>query len=83
MYDSKLTSKGQITVPKVVRETLALHPGDRIRFVIHEDRTVTVEAESVDLRSLRGALKAGDRHVTIEQMGAAIRRGASGAGQGG
>lgn len=40
MYDSKLTSKGQITVPKVVRETLSLHPGDRIRFVIHDDRTV-------------------------------------------
>jgi AbrB family looped-hinge helix DNA binding protein len=79
MYDSKLTSKGQITVPKVVRETLALHPGDRVRFVIRDDGTVTVEAESVDLKSLRGALKSGGRHVTIEQMGDAIRRGAAGA----
>lgn len=79
MYDSKLTSKGQITVPKVVRETLALHTGDRVRFVIRDDGTVTVEAESVDLKALRGALKSGRRHVTIEQMSEAIRRGASGA----
>lgn len=77
MYASKLTSKGQITVPKVVRETLALHPGDRMLFVFHEDGTVTVEAESVDLKSLRGMLKSGGRHVTIEHMGDAIRKGAS------
>jgi antitoxin PrlF len=77
MYGSKLTSKSQITVPKVVREALALHPGDRIRFVIHDDRTVTVEAESVDLRTLRGAVKPA-RKVSIEQMRDAIRQGASG-----
>ena len=41
MTTSKITSKGQITVPKVVRETLALHPGDRMSFVIHENGTVT------------------------------------------
>ncbi|MEQ1691737.1 MAG: type II toxin-antitoxin system PrlF family antitoxin [Gemmatimonas sp.] len=79
MYDSKLTSKGQITVPKVVREALALHPGDRIRFIIRDDGTVTVEAESVDLKSLRGVMKSGGRHVSVEQMREAIRRGASGA----
>ncbi|MEP6781404.1 MAG: type II toxin-antitoxin system PrlF family antitoxin, partial [Gemmatimonadaceae bacterium] len=58
MSSSTLTSKSQITVPKAVRETLALHPGDRIRFVIHDDNTVTVEAETVDLRSLKGIIKA-------------------------
>lgn len=79
MYDSKLTSKGQITVPKVVREALALYPGDRIRFIIRDDGTVTVEAESVDLKSLRGVMKSGGRHVSVEQMREAIRRGASGA----
>ena len=75
MIGSKLTSKGQITVPKVVRETLALSPGDRMSFVIHEDGTVTVEAETVDLPSLRGVVKAGGRHVSLEQMTEAVRRG--------
>ncbi len=72
---SKITGKGQITVPKAVRETLAVQPGDRISFVIREDGTVTVEAESVALESLRGAIKAGGTRVTIEQMNDAIRRG--------
>lgn len=63
MHASKITTKGQVTVPKVVRETLALLPGDRISFVIHDDGTVTVEAETVDLSSLRGAVGSGGQHV--------------------
>jgi AbrB family looped-hinge helix DNA binding protein len=77
MSSSKITEKGQITVPKAVRETLALHPGDRISFVIHDDGTVTVEAGTVDLGSLRGVVKPGGRHVTVEQMSDAVRRGAT------
>lgn len=79
MPGSTITSKGQITVPKVVREALALLPGDRMSFVIHDDGTVTVEAETVELASLRGLVKGGGSHVSIEQMGDAIRRGATGA----
>jgi antitoxin PrlF len=74
---SKITSKGQITVPKAVRETLALKPGDRMSFVIHEDGTVTVEAETVDLPSLRGVLKSNGRHVSVEQMNDDVRRAAA------
>jgi len=77
MPASRMTSKGQITVPKAVRETLSLYPGDRLSFRIHEDGTVTVEAETVDLATLRGALGSGGRHVTIEQMNEAVRRSAS------
>ena len=77
MPDSKITSKGQITVPKAVRDALAVYPGDRIRFVIHDDATVTVEAETVDLTSLRGMVRPGGRHVTIDQMDEAIKRGAT------
>ena len=78
MTGSKLTSKSQITVPKMVREALALYPGDRIRFVIHDDNSVTVEAETVDLKSLRGAVKSGGRHVSIDDMNDAVRYGAVG-----
>ena len=77
MSGSKITSKGQITVPKVVRETLALLPGDRMSFVIHDDGSVTVEAETVDLSSLRGAVASVGRHVSIEEMGEAVRRAAT------
>jgi AbrB family looped-hinge helix DNA binding protein len=78
MPKSTITSKGQITVPKVVREALAVHPGDTLAFLIHDDGTVTVEAETVDLLQLRGAVRPGRRGVTVEDMNEAIRRPASG-----
>lgn len=78
MEYSKVTSKGQITVPKAVREALAVYAGDRIRFVIHENSTITVEADTVDLASLRESISSGGRHVTVEQMDEAIGRGAVG-----
>ena len=74
-----LTSKGQITVPKDVREALGVRPGDRLAFHIRGDGTVTVEAETVDLRSLRAIVKPAVRGVTLEAMNATIRR--AGAGQ--
>jgi hypothetical protein len=39
-----------------------------------EDGTVVVEAETVDVRSLRGILKPKHKGVTVEAMNAAIRR---------
>lgn len=33
MAKSRLTSKGQVTIPKNVREQLGLQPGDEIEFV--------------------------------------------------
>lgn len=77
MARAKLTSKGQITVPKPVRDALGIHPGDRLNFRVREDGTITVEAETVDVRSLRGRLKPGVRGVTIADMNAAIRRAGS------
>ena len=77
MPDSTLTSKGQITLPKAVREALAVHPGDTVAFRIRDDGTVTVEAVSIDLMTLRGAIKPARRGVTVEAMNEAIRRSAT------
>ncbi len=51
MPSAKLTSKGQITIPKEVREALGLRTGDRLAFRLQQDGTVVVEAETVDLMS--------------------------------
>ncbi len=37
---AKMTSKGQITVPKVVRERLELEPGDQVLFRLQGDQAV-------------------------------------------
>ena len=35
MVTALITSKGQITIPKVVRNSLGLSPGDRVSFEVH------------------------------------------------
>ena len=37
MSEAKMTTKGQITVPKDVRLKLGLRPGDRVRFIVEDD----------------------------------------------
>lgn len=34
MIESVLTSKGQTTLPKPVREALGVSPGDRVRYIV-------------------------------------------------
>ncbi len=51
-----------------------MHAGDRVAFVVHDDGTVTVHAETVDLGALRGLLKPA-RTPTVDQMRDAIRAG--------
>ena len=74
MSSATITSKGQITVPKEIREALGVHPGDRLAFRAREDGTVVVEAETVDLMTLRGMLKPKRKGMTLEAMNEAIRR---------
>ena len=76
MPRSTLTSKGQITLPKEIRDHLGLETGDRVSFEIR-DGSVVVEAETVDLRSLRGIVKRRGKGVTLGAMDEAIKRGAS------
>jgi antitoxin PrlF len=40
MASSRLSSKGQVTIPQEVREDLGLRPGDRVDFVKEDGKTV-------------------------------------------
>lgn len=72
MGKSKLTSKGQITIPKDVRERLGLKPGDEIDFV--EDQSgfrVQKRIRARPFKRYRGYLKGlvgSDPDDLIEQM---------------
>jgi len=58
MSESTVTSKGQITIPKSVRERLHLEPGDTVYFDVRDDGTVVLKARNEPLEQLFGFLKA-------------------------
>lgn len=76
--ESAITTKGQATIPKAIREHLGLKPGDRVKFFIHPDGTVVL-LPKLPVSALRGILKPRDSHVAIEDMDAAIAAGMSAA----
>ena len=77
MSTATLTSKGQLTVPKIVRDALGLAAGDRVQFIEHESGFKLVAA-SHDVRELKG-LFAGRRKkpATLGEIKAAVQRGAT------
>ena len=79
MPSATLTSKGQITLPKAVRDLLRLGAGDRVDFIVKDDGTVVMRPATVDVRELKGLLhKKGLRPLSVEEMNAIIRRRAAG-----
>lgn len=71
MSESTLSSKGQITIPKAVRERLNLEPGDRVYFDVRDDGSVLMIARNQPLESLFGLLKDKiklKRPLTIAEM---------------
>ena len=75
MASSTLTSKGQITLPKQIRQRLNVAAGDRIDFVVEENGEVVVRPALSRLKQLRGMLRDRSRKpVRIDKMDDAIVR---------
>jgi len=73
-----ITSKGQVTIPKEIRDYLKLEIGSKIEFVIDENGTVKVIPLNVPVTALSGMLhRPGLAAATIEDMESAITEGAS------
>jgi len=79
MPTATITSKGQTTIPKEVRDALGLHAGDKIDFIVDANgKKATVLPVTLDARNLRGILKPKQkRRVTLEEMETAIASGAA------
>lgn len=53
---STVTTKGQVTIPKEIRDHLKIHPNDKVDFIIEEGRAILVPVRT--LRELRGIVPA-------------------------
>jgi len=66
---STLTSKGQTTIPKGIRDQLAMKSGDRMTFTLMPDGTVLMRVKNKSVLELAGVLRRkGRKPVPIEQL---------------
>jgi antitoxin PrlF len=71
---SIVTSKGQITIPKAVRDALGLEAGDRVEFVETAKGVFEMVAASRDVRELKGMIDRPRKPVSVEDMRKAVAR---------
>ena len=57
MSTATLTSKGQTTIPKDIRDALGLQASDELNFTLLPDRTVIMRAKTKSIEDLAGAWK--------------------------
>lgn len=74
--ESTITTKGQATIPKVIREYLGLRPGDRIKFFLDPDGSVVL-LPKLPVSALRGIVKPRQPPVTVDEMEEAAASGAT------
>ena len=79
--ESGITSRGQTTLPKAVRQALAVQAGDRVRYIIDGDTVRIVPVRPVN--RLFGILRHDGPAVSLEEMEQAAAEGSIRAGQDG
>lgn len=73
-YTGKVTSKGQTTVPKEVRDFLGLEEGTQMDWIL-DDGKVTVKPRklrAIDLAGILGPPPSGVTNTSVEDMNKAI-----------
>jgi antitoxin PrlF len=76
-YDVTVTYKGQLTIPKDIRERLGLgRGGGRVRLTVEDDNRVTISAKPLRLSDLAGVLGKPPRSLTLQEIDDAIAKGA-------
>ncbi len=70
MIESGITSKGQTTLPKAVREALGVKPGDRIRYAILDNKVMIMPA--LPVARLYGRLQYEGPPKTLDEIDLAM-----------
>jgi AbrB family looped-hinge helix DNA binding protein len=77
MANATVTTKGQVTIPKEIRDYLKLDIGSKVDFIVDENGAVKLIPLNVSIQKLSGILhRKGMRAATLTEMEQAIMRGA-------
>jgi AbrB family looped-hinge helix DNA binding protein len=69
MSAATITSKGQTTIPKEIRDALDLQPKDKIQFTLLPDGTVILRAKRRSILDLHGMLhQPGSKPIPLDSM---------------
>lgn len=70
MSMSTITSKGQTTIPKDIRDCLGLQPQDQIQFTLIADETVILRVKKRSIMELYGLLQTPEekKPIPVEDM---------------
>ncbi|HOE00492.1 MAG TPA: AbrB/MazE/SpoVT family DNA-binding domain-containing protein [Kiritimatiellia bacterium] len=75
MVTGTLTSKGQITIPKSIRDSLNLQTGDRLAFSLVGDKQALLQPITTSVDDVYGVLhRPGQKAKSIEDMNRSITR---------
>jgi len=74
MTTATVTSKGQVTIPALVRVALGLEQGSRIEFVEMEAGKFSIVPVTSSISELKGMLRKPAKPVSIEDMNLAIAK---------
>ena len=72
MPTATMTSKGQITIPAIVRAALGVEAGDRVEFVQVEPGHFELVAATQSVAALKGLVRKPASPVTIVEMNETI-----------
>ena len=75
MFEPRITTKGQTTLPKPVRDSLELKPGDKVRYVVLDKGVLMMPVHPTN--RLYGGLKYDGPAKSLEDMERGIAEGAT------
>jgi AbrB family looped-hinge helix DNA binding protein len=73
--EATLSSKGQATIPKAVRERLQIKSGDRFKFFFHPDGVIILP--KIPTARLKGMIPKPAQSISLEEIDRAIAEGAT------
>ena len=73
--EATLSSKGQATIPKAVRDRLQIKPGDRFKFFFHPDGVIILP--KIPTARLKGMIPKPAQSISLEEIDRAIAEGAT------